>query len=220
MALGVLFDIDGTLVSFEFDVQGSRKALFEELTRLGFDTSGLSPTSPTQHVVDYAQGQVSSGAVNAKFGDVRRKLYAILDDFELKTSPRITVLPGVYDALESLKRKHVKLAVLTNSGRRAATDVLKRGSLLAYFDFVLTRDDVDSMKPSPGGVKQALSVLALREDQVFYVGDSVYDIMAAKTAGLKVISVATGNYTAERLRGEGADVVIGSLAELQGVLPL
>lgn len=218
--LGVLFDIDGTLVSFEFDVQGSRKALFAELAKLGFDTSGLSPTSPTQHVIDYAQGQVSSGAVDAKFGAVRSRLFSILDEFELKSSPKVTVLPGVHDALESLRRKPVKLAVLTNSGRRAATAVLKRGSLLQYFDFVLTRDDVDSMKPSPGGVTKALSLFGLRKERVFYVGDSVLDIMAAKAAGLEVISVATGNYTVERLKGEGADIVISSLAELQGVLPL
>ena len=220
MSLGVLFDIDGTLVSFEFDVQGSRLALFAELTKLGFDTGGLSPTSPTQHVIDYAQGQISAGAVNASFGAVRKRLFAILDEFELRSSPKVTVLPGVYDALESLRRKHVKLAVLTNSGRRAAADVLRRGSLLGYFDFVLTRDDVDSMKPSPSGVKKALSTFALRKEQVFYVGDSVFDIMAAKAAGLEVISVATGHYTVERLKGEGADVVISSLKELEAALPL
>lgn len=220
MTLGVLFDIDGTLVTFKFDVEGSRKALFEELARQGFGVTGLSPTSPTQYVVDAARRQIAAGLVSADFGMVRRKLYSILDGFELESGKSVYPFPGVKEALAALQRRSARLAVLTNSGRRAATRILERGSLTGYFDFVLTRDDVDAMKPSPDGVSLAVSRFSLPKERVVYVGDSLYDIMAAKSAGLKVVSVATGNYTVEKLRGEGADVVIQSLSELADVLPL
>lgn len=220
MALGVLFDIDGTLVSFNFDVQGSRKALLAELAREGFDASVLSLTSPTQYFIDSVRDQVTSGKVSADFQAVRKKLYSILDEFELQTSGLVSVFPGTAETLAFLQAKSVKLAVVTNSGRRAATEVLSRASLLEFFDFVLTRDDVDAMKPNPGGVNQAVSMLSMPKDHIFYVGDSLYDVMAARTAGLKVISVATGNYTAERLKAEGAEIVLKSLSELPSVLPL
>jgi len=220
MALGVLLDIDGTLVTFKFDVQGSRKALFEELTRQGFDVAGLSPTSPTQYVIDAVRRQIAERRASADFGAVRSKLFSILDEFELESSESVSPFPGAKEALEALRRRAVRLAVLTNSGKRAATRVLERSSLSGHFDFVLTRDDVDAMKPSPEGVKLAVSLFSLPKERVLYVGDSLYDIMAAKSAGLRVISVATGNYTVEKLRGEGADVVIGSLAEIADVLPL
>jgi len=220
LAFGVLFDIDGTLVTFNFDVQGSRGALLGELARGGFDTSGLTPTSPTQHVIDSVRRQIVSGKVQADFGSFRRRLYDILDEFELKSSRLATVFPGTSQALASLRSMSAKLAVLTNSGRKAALDVLERFGLSSYFEFVLTRDDVDSMKPNPEGVNDAVARLSLPRERVFYVGDSLYDITAAKTAGLKVISVATGNYTAERLKNEGADLVITSLTELSRVLPL
>jgi HAD superfamily hydrolase (TIGR01549 family) len=217
---GVLFDIDGTLVTFNFDVQGSRRALFAELSQLGFDVSALNLTSPTQSVIDAAREQVTSGRVKADFGLVRKRLFSILDEFELESGKSVSAFPEARDVLASLRIKSVKLGVLTNSGRRAASRILDSSALSGFFDFVLTRDDVDAMKPRPEGVNRALALFALPKEKVVYVGDSPYDIMAAKAAGLKVISVATGNYTPERLRNEGADGVVGSLGELPGVLLL
>ena len=220
MTLGVLFDVDGTLVTFNFDVQGSRRALFAELSKSGFDMSGLNLTSPTQSIIDSARGQVDSGRVPVDFGSVKRRLFSILDDFELESGKSVSAFEGAREALASLRSRSTKLGVLTNSGRRAASQILERSFLSSFFDFVLTRDDVNAMKPRPDGVNQAVAIFALPKERVVYVGDSLYDIMAAKAAGLKVISVATGRYTVEKLRSEGADEVVGSLAELVGVLPL
>jgi phosphoglycolate phosphatase len=56
------------------------------------------------------------------------------------------------------------------------------------------------------------------KDRIFYVGDSRYDIIAAKQAGLRVVAVPTGNSDEARLREEGADYVISSISELPGLL--
>ena len=220
MTFGVLFDIDGTLVTFNFDVQGSRRALFAELAKFGFDVSKLSLISPTQSVIDAARNQVESGEVRADFASIRRRLFSILDDFELESGKSVSAFPDARDTLASLRAKSAKLGVLTNSGRRAASRILERSSLAGYFDFVLTRDDVDAMKPSPDGVYKAISLFGLPKDNVVYVGDSRYDIMAAKAAGLRVVGVATGIYTSEKLQAEGADEVVGSLADLPRALSM
>lgn len=49
---------------------------------------------------------------------------------------------------------------------------------------------------------------------VAYLGDTVFDIQAAKGADVKSVGVATGYHTHERLRGENPDLVVGSLTEL------
>lgn len=216
----MIFDIDGTLVTFKFDVLGTRSALLTELGRMGFSTEGLAMTSPTQRIVDAVRDQIQRGEVRADFPSTRDRLYSILDRFEEESSRTAVLFPGTIETLRTLRERSVRLGILTNSGRRAAMPLIARCSLGQFFQFVLCRDDVDAMKPSPDGIHKALAVMGLPRDAVSYVGDSPYDIMAAKRANLRVISVATGNYDAQRLKSEGADLVIGSLSELPDLLPL
>jgi HAD superfamily hydrolase (TIGR01549 family) len=220
MSIGLIFDIDGTLVTFKFDVQGTRSALLSELTEMGFATAGLTLASPTQKIMDSVRDQVRAGSVSWDYPSARDRLYSILDRFEEESSRTAVAFPDTVETLRLLREQRVKLAVLTNSGRRSALPLLAKYSLAEFFDFVLTRDDVDAMKPSPDGIHKALSLMALPKRNVYYVGDSPYDIMAAKRAELKVISVATGNYDTERLKAEGADIVVESLRKLPDALPL
>lgn len=217
MGVAAIFDLDGTLVSFQFDIRGTRKALLDELRASSFDTTGLDLTTPTQQILDAAKSQATPDR-EGDYESLRKRVYSILDRFELGSVASASAFPGVREALQSLKSKGVRIAVLTNSGRKAATRSLQRAGLLECFELVLTRDDTDTMKPRPEGLTKAVSVLAVPKGDAYYVGDSPYDIAAAKKAGLKVVSVATGNYSAERLRSEGADYVIASMAELPGVL--
>ncbi len=216
--VAAVFDIDGTLVTFKFDVQGTRRALLGELASRGLDTTGLGLTTPTQQILDSARKQVDLGAADADFKELRGRLYSILDAFEMQSAPTTSVFPGTRETLDYLVSKGVRIAVLTNSGRKAAAEVLRRSGLLDCFEFVMTRDDVATMKPRPEGLKKAVSTLGLQPEAVYYVGDSLYDVAAAKLAGLKVVAVATGNYSQERLRAEGADYVISSVSDLPRLL--
>jgi HAD superfamily hydrolase (TIGR01509 family) len=214
MMLATLFDVDGTLVTFEFDVQGTRRAIIEDLAKRGLDTSGLGLSTPTQKIIDI----ISEQAKGAELASLKRRINSKLDKFELESSRAAKVLPGARKTLVYLRSKRVRLGVLTNSGRKAAYRVLRRGGMLDCFDFVLTREDVETMKPRPEGVLEAVRRFSLPKKQVFYVGDGLLDIAAAKAAGLKVISVSTGTQTADRLREAGANFVISSLRELPGIL--
>jgi phosphoglycolate phosphatase len=217
MVVGVVFDIDGTLVTFRFDVRGTRQALIEELGRRGYDTTGLGPSSPTQEILDSAREQSEAGR-GQSYGELRAAVFAILDRFELEGAETTALLPGVRPALDALRSRGARLGVLSNSGRKAAHAALGRAGLLDCFEFVLTRDDTETMKPRPEGLEMAAAMFGLPKSSVYYVGDSAFDVLAARAAGIKVISVATGNYTAESLRAERADYTISSLSELAALL--
>ncbi len=216
--VAAVFDIDGTLVTFEFDVVATREALLAELTKRGFDTAGLGMRTPTQQIVDSARSQIESGMVRADFLEIRALLYSILDDFEGLSAKSTRIFPKTCDTLDQLISRGARLAVLTNSGRGAATEVLRRSGIIDRFEFLLTRDDVDAMKPRPEGLQKAVSMLGLPSGQVFYVGDSIYDVAAAKLAKVKVVCVATGNFSEERLKAEGADFVIPDISGLASIL--
>ena len=216
MVVAAIFDIDGTLVSFKFDAAGVRTALIEELRARGIDTSGLSLSNPTQTILDAAKARIAPEG--GGYADYRRKAFDILDNFELRDITSTKPFPGIREALVGLKAEGVRLAVLTNSGRKAATRSLTIAGLHGLFEFVLTRNDTETMKPRPEGLLQAVSMLSLPKDDVYYVGDTPYDVMAAKGAGVKSVSVATGSYAPDRLSAEGPDFVIPSISELGTVL--
>ncbi|MDE1852895.1 MAG: HAD family hydrolase [Thaumarchaeota archaeon] len=217
MAVAVIFDVDGTLVTFTFDVRGTRAALIEELSRRGYDTAGLDLSTPTQRILDAASSQRHDGGERA-YEELRMAVFAILDRYEVESAASTSPFPGIVEVLRHLRSSGVRLAVLTNSGRRAASEALSRAGIEGFFEFVLTRDDTELMKPRPEGLIMAASRFGLPRGSISYVGDSLYDIAAAKGAGIRMISVATGNYSVERLRSEGADSVITSISDLPRAL--
>lgn len=214
MAVAAIFDLDGTLVTFKLDIRAWRRVLLQLMRERGYDTAGVGEATPTQEILDYAKGQVAPGG----YEGLRGEAFSLLDRMELDGAESASVFPGAADVLELLRSRGVRLSVFTNSGKLAASSSLGRWDLLRFFEFVLTRDDVEAMKPRPDGLIRAAAMLGLPAAEVYYVGDSVYDIMAAKGAGMRAVAVATGNYAAERLKGQGADFVIVALSELPKVL--
>ena len=217
MAVAAIFDIDGTLVAFRFDAQACRKALIDELGARGVSTAGLTLAMPTQEILDAAKERMQGNGLK-EYEDYRRSAFSILDRFELQNIDATIPFPAVRDSLVYLKSKGVRLAILTNSGRKAASLSIRRAEIGDCFEFVLTREDTDTMKPRPEGLEKAVSMLSLPRAGVYYIGDSTFDVIAAKRAGVKMVAVATGSYSAERLRSEGADHVISSVKDLPAVL--
>src|SRR5712691_13044824 len=218
MIRAVIFDVDGTLVTFTFDIVGTRSAIIRELLRRGYSTSNLNTTTLTQIMLDSAKEQVDSGRVKDDYQSLRSRIFSMLDGFELDSAREAKPLHGALKTLQALRLSSMRLGALTNSGRAGATRVLQKSGLMKVFELILTRDDVPAMKPRPDGILRALDVLNLSKDELLYVGDSVYDIQAADAAGVRVASVATGNYSRERLGAEGPDLIMSSISELPALL--
>ena len=218
MIRAVIFDVDGTLVNFTFDVVGTRAALIAELERRGYSTSDLTTTTLTQVILDSAREQIDSGLVKDDYEKLRTRFYSMLDKFEMDSLRDAKPLEGILKTLEELRRSSLRLGVLTNSGKAGATQVLKKGGLLNEFELILTRDDVPAMKPRPDGILKALNLLSISRDELLFVGDSVVDVKAARAAGVRVATVATGTYGVERLRAERPDLIMEALSELPALI--
>jgi len=215
---GLVFDVDGTLVSLKVDVERLRSITTRAFVELGFDMSFMSEGNLyTEDIIDRAKLQVEAGLVKMDFKTVRARLNKALDDLEMDWNMQAEPIPHTAEVLARLKSHSMKLATLTNSGRVPSDWLLRKHGLLGYFDFTLTRDDVPAMKPRADGMLKAISMMGFPQEEILYVGDSIIDVKAAKAAGLKIASVTTGRYAPERMAQEGSDYVIRSLSEL---LPL
>ncbi|QQG49183.1 MAG: HAD family hydrolase [archaeon] len=213
MLAAVIFDVDGTLVRYKFDVFGARTAMVRALEDRSYDVTGLGPETPIQKILDAAKSQSGES-----YSSLRPELYSILDAVEEGNASSATVFPGTHETLDALSAKGVRLGIVTNSGKKAARRILERNGLVSKFELVLTRDDVFQMKPHPEGLLRAVAGLASTPLSACYVGDSVQDVTAAREAGLRIVSVATGSYTEVALRSAGAPMVVSSLPEILGVL--
>ena len=118
---------------------------------------------------------------------VREKIGAIYNRFDEDAFMRWSLRDGVQDLLAALKTKGIKIGLVSNVGRKALEKALLKLGLCPFFDVVVSRSDVQSMKPSGEGLSLALSRLRVIKEMALYVGDSSDDIYAAKATGIRVI---------------------------------
>ena len=122
-------------------------------------------------------------------------------------------LEGSRELLEDL-RTAGRATILASSAKEDEVDhyldLLDARELVAAWT---TSADVEETKPEPDLVEAALEKAGTRE--AVLVGDSIWDVEAAKRAGIETVAVLTGGYSEDELRGAGARDVFESLAELR-----
>ncbi len=215
----MLFDLDGTLVEFKFDVKASRRAMIEWLRQQGFDISGLTENTRTQSIIDIAALQWKTRGRSEKgFEAIRESLSDILDEFEFNAFGEAKPHSGALQTLEALKHCNILEAIITNSGRKPVDSILDRFGFSKYVDLVITRNEVRSLKPNPEGLIKAINILHLKTNEVVYVGDSIIDIEAAKNAGITSIAVSNGMYSQEALARFGADYLVNGVEDITGIV--
>lgn len=225
MLRGIIFDLDGTLISLHVDGALFRREIAKELTQSGFRidfTEANYKGLYVQEMLDLARSQIDQGLVKVDYEHVKRRTFRALDALEVGWIRHSQLLPGAEAILSRLSgegRVPITLALLTNSGRAATTYAMEVLGFKKYFETTFTRDDLPAMKPRSEGITTALKTLGLGKGEVLYVGDSPTDIIAAKGAGIRIASVASGRYDVAALRNLGPDYALGSLSELEELIP-
>jgi len=101
----------------------------------------------------------------------------------------IEVFPGIIALLRSLKEKGYKLGLVTSRLLETTRLGLEKYEMEKYFDAIVTFEDTDKHKPDPDPVNVALSKLDSKPDETIMLGDSMFDILCARNAGVKSVLV-------------------------------
>jgi beta-phosphoglucomutase len=136
---------------------------------------------------------------------------------QTELSNLVNLFIGVKELLAALKGK-TKIGLATMSGRKVINRLLSEKNLEAYFEVVVSADDVNNPKPDPEVFLAATKCLGVDPEECLVVEDSVFGIRAAKAANMKVIAVATGVYNKEELGKEHPDMLIHSLIDTEKIL--
>ena len=202
----IIFDFDGTLadtidillsitnrLSAEF---GFKSATKEELAQLSNLTSW--------QILRY------SGISIFKFPLLIRKLRA-----ELRSEIcNIKIFAGIKEVLSELKNLGFQLGIITSNSRENVLEALEINGLQDIFTFIYSG--------SPFGKHKVINRWLRKEhrspEEVFYVGDEIRDIDAARKTGIKVIAVGWGFNSQEALAAHNPDFLIERPQQLLDIM--
>jgi pyrophosphatase PpaX len=124
---------------------------------------------------------------------------------------------GMDDALAVLKERGHRLGIVTAKRRLTVDLAFARLPIEHLFETVVGGDETEQHKPHPAPLLLALERMGASPEDAVYVGDSPFDMEAAKAAGLYAIGVSWGRiHAADKLTR--ADVIVDTPEELLGLV--
>lgn len=203
MAYGVLYDVDGTLVDTNylhavawadaFAARGHRVAMSEIHQLIGQGSDRL---------VESVLGKSADDVVDAHADIYSARLH------------RLQVFDGAAELLRRTKKAGLSVVLATSASKHEADHITDAIDADDVIDHVATKDDADSSKPAPDIVEAALDGAGLSASHCIFVGDTVWDIEAAKRAGMDCVCVLTGGIAESVLRDAGAVATYPNVAAL------
>ncbi|MFT4026649.1 MAG: HAD hydrolase-like protein [Novosphingobium sp.] len=210
------FDLDGTLVDTLADLGNA--------VNHALDLAGRPPV-PLSGVADLVGGgarkmlerafALTGGIADEDFQPCYRALLAY---YEANIAVHSRLFPGGAAMLNGLAECGVRLAVVTNKAEALAVSLLGELGLSARFALVLGGDTLGPgrAKPAPDMIHEMIERLgggAGTGIRAAFVGDTTYDILAARAAGVPSVAVSFG-FNDKPPSELGADAVIGHFSEL------
>jgi len=211
----VVFDLDGTIIDFNLDYRAARAEVIEFLGTQGFPRSLFSLNESVFEMLKKVEISMKNSGKNQKeFSKLREKVLALLEKYEMESASSTTLIPGILETLKALKQMKLKLGLFTVNSKKSTNYILDSFRLKDYFDAVLTRDSVPTVKPNPVHLETALKKLRVKPTEAVVVGDSVWDMKSAQELHVFAIGVAYGVSTTEELTRAGANTLISSPTDL------
>lgn len=113
-------------------------------------------------------------------------------NYQRRCGTRSHLYPKVRETLLELRKRGVKLAVVTNKEGRYTDIVLNAHQMMPLFDRVVSGDTMPFKKPDPAGIASCLEAFGVGQERSLFVGDSSIDVATARNAGVSVWALPYG----------------------------
>jgi len=187
----ILFDLDGTLID-------STEAILESFG-VAFKTFGQAV--PEDKLIEAEIGHpldVMFSTLGVAKEEVDDYVYAYKMHYREISCAKTVLLPEAQKAIE-LASKHAILGVVTTKTAKYSIELLEHMGLMSYFEVLIGREDVINPKPNPEPIQKALAKLPSDTSDIWMIGDTCMDMLAAKSANVGSVGVTCGYGTTESL---------------------
>ncbi len=216
MIKAVIFDFDGVIADtveasfFSFREAfrrygvDFRKKSFIELRSKGIGLYNIIKSSPMSPANRLTEQQIK------EIADIKTKI-------QLGKISETPLFQGVKELLEALHGNY-GIALGTANTSELAKPYLEEKGIAGHFDAIISTKDVARSKPAPDIFLRAAEELKVKPEECVVFEDSLGGVQAAKSAGMKVIAVATGETPAGELKELNPDLVVKNLAEREKIM--
>ena len=206
----VLFDLDGTVIDSGAIILASMRHAAKEV---------LGAEVPDDELMAAVGGPGLEAQMHALAPD---KVDELVDVYRAHNEPlhdELVCCAGMDDVLVRLKGEGRRLGIVTAKRRATADLAFNVLPLRHLFDTVVGGDETKRHKPDPEPLLLAAERLNVAPETCAYVGDSPFDIRAAKAAHMYAIAVTWGGiHDRAKLERERPDAIVDSAEDLYGVL--
>ena len=101
------------------------------------------------------------------------------------------MFPSMVGLMKDLKKAGYRLAIGTGNNVKTISDILEAEGLLGMMDFISGMDIVKLSKPDPETLDLILKKLEIDKQDALFIGNSDFDVVAGKNAGIETIKIKT-----------------------------
>lgn len=208
----VIFDMDGVIIDSEPIYNGIHEKMLrdfgvKEILDVPEDYTGMTNSAVFKIVREKYNLKQTVEEISA----YQQKV--ILEEFSrLEDEP----IDGIRDLLALLKEQQIKTAIASSSARKLIETVVKKFNLMAFFDVIVSGEEVPAGKPAPDVFLEAARQLHVSPEDCLVIEDSKNGTIAAKAAGMSCIGFKNPNSGNQDL--SRADNVVLSIRDIHKTL--
>lgn len=192
----VLFDVDGTLVdSNDAHAHAWVKAFVESKVRVDFDAVRCSIGMGGDKLMPKVSGIEEQTPLGTRVSNRRREIFA---------SEYLPTLQPFRDAgrlVRAIQSQGLKAVAASSARREELEPLLRIADATALLGDSTSSDDAEQSKPDPDIIRAALKKAGVAGNAALMIGDTPYDVEAARHAGVAMIAFRCGGWSEEALHG-------------------
>jgi len=213
---GLVFDLDGTLVSSQHDYSEMTRRIKHVLLDAGVDSEIVEAQGRAWKVMRGGPDSLSGLNIQkSQLNDVAEQVTAALNSVEVLSLETVEAIPNAKEVLDHLQKEGYSVGIATRACKEYSEKALEKLGLNQYIDAMLARDEVIFPKPDPRHLFEVVELLSLQPEDIIFIGDTSTDLNTAKAADVPFVAYLGNPRWAERMKEAGIEYGISDLIELK-----